>query len=262
MVITKDFIFIHLPKTGGTFVTKILKEVYQYNGSYVSIKNKLYLRYRKIWNNELIPNTNRQYGQHGGCNQIPTKYKNLPIVSIIRNPFDRYVSQYEFGWWKKYSPIEKNVMINEFPNYPDLSFNDYLKYLNNILIQKLLKGFKPKINIGIMTYQFVLYYFKNPIEVLKNLDENYLKGNYINDLYRITFLRQQNLNEDLYNLLLQNGFAAHKIDFIKNSKKIYPKEGGRMEYSNWKDYYDKDHLKIILNFDSLIFNIFPEYSIF
>ena len=69
----KEFIFIHIPKTGGTSVKNIIGET----GSHLTI-------------NEIITS---------GEDELGTKFdinKNLPLVYFVRNPFDRLVSAYHY----------------------------------------------------------------------------------------------------------------------------------------------------------------------
>lgn len=52
----------------------------------------------------------------------------------MRNPFDLYVSKYEFGWWRRaefrryYEALPR--FRDEYPTFPDLSFADYVKLSN------------------------------------------------------------------------------------------------------------------------------------
>jgi hypothetical protein len=61
--VTRDFVFLHVPKTGGTYVRTHLPEV-------------LYET------------------QHGGIKDIPSEFQGLPKYAVVRNPWDWYVS-----WW-------------------------------------------------------------------------------------------------------------------------------------------------------------------
>jgi hypothetical protein len=69
MIVTDHFVFIHMHKAGGNFVIKLLKEYF--------------------------PGT-KSIGYHYPASMIPEKYKHLPVVGFIRNPWDWYVSWYCF----------------------------------------------------------------------------------------------------------------------------------------------------------------------
>ncbi len=69
MIVTEKFVFIHLHKSGGTFVNKVLHHLFS---------------------------SSRQIGYHYPTNMIPCEYCHLPILGVVRNPWDFYVSYYAF----------------------------------------------------------------------------------------------------------------------------------------------------------------------
>lgn len=69
MIITDKFVFVHLHKSGGTFVGKTILE--------------------------LFPQA-RQIGYHYPITMIPPEFQNLPVLGVVRNPWDFYVSYYAF----------------------------------------------------------------------------------------------------------------------------------------------------------------------
>ena len=78
----KDLLFLHIPKTGGTFLYSYLKEAY---GSNIVL-----------------------FG-HGNIREFPEKRKYFKFA-ILRNPFDWYVSRY-FYYFRK-QMVEKGVSID------------------------------------------------------------------------------------------------------------------------------------------------------
>src|SRR5262245_14068913 len=122
MVITDKFVYIHMGKTGGTFVEKVLSRLH-------SDDNGFYLDTSTAAGRRLLGSVD----QHESVREIPVEHRNKKICFTIRNPFEHYVSRYEFAWWKK----EPNAIFDEdtikaiYPSYPDLSFGDYLGALNN-----------------------------------------------------------------------------------------------------------------------------------
>src|SRR5688572_3515373 len=69
MIVTPRFVFLHLHKSGGTFV------------------NELLLRY--------VPEA-RQIGYHLPWRRLPEAYRVLPVLGLVRNPWSYYVSWYSF----------------------------------------------------------------------------------------------------------------------------------------------------------------------
>lgn len=73
MIITKYFVFLHIPKTGGNFLTQVCAA--HLPGDYV---------------------VRHQIHDHAGAAAIPEEYRHLPRFALIRNPWDWYVSWYHF----------------------------------------------------------------------------------------------------------------------------------------------------------------------
>lgn len=69
MIVTRHFTYIHLHKSGGTFVNEAL------------------LRF--------FPEA-RRLGYHLPRSLIPAEYRHLPVLGFVRNPWSYYVSWYSF----------------------------------------------------------------------------------------------------------------------------------------------------------------------
>jgi hypothetical protein len=67
--ITRDFVFLHVPKTGGTFMNRVC-------GRHFEI---------------VLDDPDLQ-----GVKQIPAEFSSLPKFALVRNPWDWHVSFYEF----------------------------------------------------------------------------------------------------------------------------------------------------------------------
>lgn len=68
MVITDKFVFLHFPRAGGTFVYEVIKKFFP---------------------------SAREIGYHFPRELLPQKYSHLPILGVVRNPWEFYVSWYE-----------------------------------------------------------------------------------------------------------------------------------------------------------------------
>lgn len=224
MLITKNFILLNLPKTGSSFVRAVIKEIYKKKYSY---KLSLFLSKLKIIEKPVIelmlPNFQSpiklwsyNIGQHGAYCQIPKKYLDKEVVSVIRNPYSKFISGYEYGWWKKYPPIEKAIIEERFLNFPDLDLNEYVE------MQKMVNSKTNSFFLGAQIIQFIKMFFKDPDNVLFNLNKEYINSSNLfkADIARITFLRQEFLNEDLGNFLLKKRFSNEEVLFAKNYKKV------------------------------------------
>ena len=121
MIITDKFVFVHMPKTGGTFVTSML---FRIHCAHLGLPRKFFFRNPKksprlelealekrlssdmLYANKYGPITH-QRPKHGSCRKIPQPHQEKTILSILSSPYQWYVSGYEFGEWrrKKYLPV-------------------------------------------------------------------------------------------------------------------------------------------------------------
>ena len=70
MIVTDKFVFIHMHKTGGQSLSHII--------------------------HDCIPGA-KPIGYHYPCSMLPDEYSQLPVVGMVRNPWDWYVSWYAFN---------------------------------------------------------------------------------------------------------------------------------------------------------------------
>lgn len=250
MLLTEKFVYIHYPKTGGTFVTEVLKRIHQ-NSEY----------------GDLLDTTESQT-KHGNCLEIPPEHRNKPIVSTIHSPYDRYVSGYEFGWWRKYpESFFENVEVVKirYPKFPDISFYEYLEAINSLCKLHVLKtpNLDPDLLIGRQTQNFIKFFFNKPVEtIFTKFSRDYVRSkDYLEDLFSIRFLNTETLNQDLYDLLLEFNYPQKDIEFILTADKIFPPKGSRSEDQHWQNYYTPELKEFVKSRKILLFSIFPEFDV-
>jgi hypothetical protein len=73
MLITSDFLFIHVPRTGGRFLRRLCEE---------------YLPPERMIRNALSPHTEYHV--------VADDFADLPMIAFVRNPWDWYVSWYHY----------------------------------------------------------------------------------------------------------------------------------------------------------------------
>ena len=99
MLITKDFVMLNFPKTGTTFTRAVLKQLYGDRIEEILGRNPM--------NPHSVPDS-----PHLAVSQIPQRYAKLPIVSIYRNLFDRYVSLWQFRWYLHAHPSIQDAALD------------------------------------------------------------------------------------------------------------------------------------------------------
>ncbi|NOG51695.1 MAG: sulfotransferase family 2 domain-containing protein [Chloroflexi bacterium] len=157
MIITDRFVYIHMPKTGGTFVETVLRKIHEKRGDLIEHRRAdqpprrrslrdLFKKRRPVFL-ELInlagPN---EWNQHGRVSQIPPEHRDKPVLTTLRNPYDRYVSQYEFKWWQQHpETFFRNVgdLKTKYPQYPDISFAEFVEVSNTFSADELEAAFRP-----------------------------------------------------------------------------------------------------------------------
>ena len=134
-------IFIHIPKTGGTSIEKLLN-IYNEN-AYKPCVNTLHgyfpVNYKNNLDNPLNKGSRKGYNlQHLSLSEIRELipydiYKNYFKFTLVRNPWDRLVSEYMWAYWKI-------MNFNEFI--------DKVKYCvnNNVLLTTMNSHVRPQID--------------------------------------------------------------------------------------------------------------------
>jgi len=267
MIFTDKFVYVHEPKTGGTFVTTMLFRLYGLRWTRLThLRNALvgsvsahHPRY-----GPLVHNSNK----HGGCNEIPVAERGKKILATVRNPFDLYVSQYEFGWWKgreflKYYEAVPNFK-RDYPNFPNLDFPTYVR-LSNATFRSLANGAAQDTNHGpgLITEQFFKFYFRDPSTSFKRLAEGiYNKRNDATaDMHDLHFVRTDDLNKGLYDFLIEEGYGEDDVSFIAGEGKILPRGRGRSTAQKWEKYYTAELKAWVREREDFLFKLFPEFDV-
>jgi len=263
MITTNKFSYIHLPKTGGTFVTDALFKVYQLDWT--------------IWNRLTILFTgkvcyNTPYGyflvhgpKHPSIKEIELKYRNLPILTNIRNPLDLYVSEFEFGWWKRKKYLKYYRQIKDFKtkfkNYPDLTFQEFIELQYDAFSFPSNSEFSNENGIGLLSKKFLSTYVEDPERIANEFINGTISSKILDEkfLSNINFLLTHNLNMGLYDFLKQLDFKEDEIKFIIKKEKVLPLGKGRTKEQKWETYYTEDLKQLILKKDRLLFELFPEF---
>jgi hypothetical protein len=71
MIATDKFVFVHLPRSGGTFVSEVIRKFFP---------------------------SAHEIGHHLPRELLPREYSHLPVLGTVRNPWEFYVSLYHYAW--------------------------------------------------------------------------------------------------------------------------------------------------------------------
>ena len=259
MFVTPEFIFIHLSKTGGTFVEDTLKKIFCHN---IFLRAIYALKRRYDIKIPLFPYRFTQYYQHALCNNIPAQDSHKQIVSIIRNPYELYVSEYTFEWWNKYADQwfwDLNAVKKKYPKFPQLDFREFLdaswefaSWVNRTFVRHPnTRG------LGWYSHKFVYYYCRDHDYVFDAAGDDQLFLERVKEkMHDIYFLRQDQLNKDLFHFLLFQGYPRERIEHILYKDRVNVSRSKR----SFLDFYDDELKNEVRQRESLIFELFPEYD--
>jgi Sulfotransferase family len=258
MILTDDFVFIHQPKTGGTFVTKMLSHLYEPDTDRRLVKRSVRSFCRG--HGRLMLNVRK----HGTCRDIPPSHQTKLILATVRNPYDRYVSQYEFAWWRQRPECFGDVteLKKRYPRYPDLTFPEFIDLCNSCRIRFENRRLSREESPGWQTQQFMHYFFLNPDQAFPSIDTDYIAARkYVADMFPVRFIRVNRLNQELHDFLRELGFAQEELQFILESGKVFPVLGGRTQDQPWQKYYTPELKHMVRTKEQLLFSLFPEMDV-
>jgi hypothetical protein len=251
MIITDKFVFIHVGKTGGTFIMKVLQKLLPETGS-------LY-----------IGGMDPVLGHHQTVREIPKQHRHKPVLASARSPYDYYVSLYEFGAWKKNRKkwFNERATRSRYPNYPDLTFPEFMQVINNwglgCVRRQPRRPWYPsafdRARIGNCTYYMLQCLSEKPLRLIENIDR--FANAERNVLPNVHFIKTTNLNQGLFDFLLSMGYESKQLEFILQMGKVRPANSPvRDESKHWSDHYSTTLLAQVRYLDRLIFAMFPEFD--
>lgn len=267
MLVTDKFVFVHDPKQGGSFISAALFRIH--GAKWNALQHLRASVFKRI-------SVKSKYGEfivlspglkHAGCARIPAEFRDRAILTTIRNPYDWYVSQYEFGWWKKKSMLKYFRPVpnfeNEYKKFPELDFTEFMKLTDQAFSINFNCPKEILYQFGWRTRSFIDYYFKNPSGAFSNMmAEDYISsGNYKSDLFDgLHFISTKDLNQNLHSFLVENGYEKADVDFILEMKKVLPLGKGRTKEQKWEKYFSPELKAEIRQKDRILFEMFPEFD--
>ena len=281
MILTDRLVFIHVPKNAGTFVSAVLQTIHdnrlnrlinsRFRYKWLSCRFRHDRLYRRVAAELPLPDyhlfveyftadtklgSRLPYSLHNGCRHIPATFRNLPILGVVRDPLDRYVSFYEFDWCQKH-PVSPTGSRCRDMAAEEMSFRSFVEFINGEYLSYLLRGIDSA-DVGYQTVEFVDLFCREPEYVLENLDDtsdpiDLLQSN----LDEATFLHKENLDNELYDALVEFGFDEHELRTIDRTE---PKNVSDREHATWHEYFDDDLRAMARDRERLLFELFPEYD--
>lgn len=267
MLITDSFVLLNYPKTGSTFARTVIKDIYKRRRAQQSLLRRLSDRLGftsgPFLKELILPIVTESHlkgrrDQHGCYCQIPDVYRDREVVSIVRNPYTRFLSAYEFRSWERRPPAPKEILAEHFPTFPNLDLDDYVRLSEYIMVHGRLKGRNVNGRIGNQTIQFIQMFFKDPNVVLEKVSDDYLDSDQVfEDIAPVTFLKQEALNEELAAFLIKKGYAREEAAYALSREKVNVTEKSTADRST---LWTKRAIDYIEQNDRMIFRVLAAHG--
>lgn len=202
MILSRYFVFLHFPKTGGSFLRKLCSDYGP-----------------RDWEIRIVDG-------HPTISHIPDSHQSLPILGLVRNPFDWYIS-----WYTYLKQRGDNVFFNQVSDQGRKNFKETLLSVFNLDLAALLQT---DCNFKNSSYGcYVNHHFGNRLD-------------------RVKLGKFENLRTDLEEILSK--IVPMPTEF-KHQLLTYPKvnESNR---SHYRDYYDEELREIVLERDQAVLDEF------
>lgn len=254
MILTDHFVFLHPPKTGGTFCAAMIEQIYP------SRARQLRERLRGI--PPLGTPAREEVHKHAPRHRIPMSHAHLPVIATVRSPYEHYVSAYEFAEWKKgranpeFSRQDWDRVERDFPNFPELSFAGFLRVFGQATYRTDVDD---RIDLGWNTIRYANQFVADhPPDVRSPTAE--IVDALLHRTTDVRFIHTEDLNRELYAALGDVGVPEARRRFILDAAKVLPTKGGRRADQGWRGYYDGESFALVRTMDAAMFTRFPEYA--
>lgn len=200
---------------------------------------------------------------HGTVRNIPLEHGQKEIVTITRSPFSRLLSQYNYRSWTKKFSRRSQIAKSHYSSFPDLSFDEFIEFKdlalsynfdNNNEVRQVISQEK----IGPQTVEFFEFYFQNPARSLQCLSDSYVRsGEFLNDMPKVTFLKQEQLAHDLREFLKSHGYSNIELNHIRSERRVNVSEKIRIK-ENWSSF----GVEYVLQKERYLFDILEHFGIY
>lgn len=205
----------------------------------------------------MLPLIPGQMSPHGIYSQIPLEHRGKIVASIVRNPFDRYVSIYFYRFYALWLPENLETLRSFYPNFPELSFSEFLDMMDRFNKRNILRAYDISANtdFGFDTTKFLQFYSCDPKRELNELIQG--KSDPFLRLPEIRFLRQEFLRQDLIGFL-SPFHGDERVEKAINSAEAENVSLHRKE-KDWRELWTSDLLESYRKKEALLLNKFPDY---
>lgn len=246
---TDAFVYLHVPKTGGTFVETAL-------GHSLRPQTQLYI-------DSSEPEHRGCFGvsdQHERYQDVPLRYRDRPILVTVRLPHDWHVSLYEFGWWRTHErdTFDPDAIRAAFPHFPRLTFAEYLDAVHDWDLAE--PSYAPTVGyaalreheVGAFTFDLIRYLAPDPEVVFADLQTHLSDWSW---LPPVRFLPTHRLGDALHDALVDLGYDSGGV---RELGVVRPVGSTRTDEMSWPSYFDAARLARVQHQERHLLRLVPE----
>lgn len=226
MLVTDKFVFGHLPRSGGTFVSEVIRKFFP---------------------------SAREIGHHLPRELLPREYSHLPFLGTVRNPWEFYVSLYHYVWPKDAA----STLVSWMSNDGSLDFIDCAQKLlnlgvNNERLDVLIEMLPDQVDY---TSRNIPNISKEAMRKVRGTGLGYysFRFNHIfGNADDVFFCRVERLRQDLVSFFEGIGAATNELrDYVLQSDK--KNSSAHLHYSR---YYTPELAELVLARDAQLIKRF------
>jgi hypothetical protein len=220
MIITDKFVFVHLPRSGGTFVSEVIRKFFP---------------------------SAHEIGHHLPREFLPREYSRLPVLGTIRNPWEFYVSLYHYVWPKDAA----SVLVSWMSENGKLGFRGSIRNLLNLgvndeRLDALIEALPERLDY---TSRHIPAVTKDAMRRVRSTGVGYYTLRF-NQMFGnaddVLFCRLETLRQDLVAFFEGIGVATDKLrDYVLRSEKK-----NTAEHLHYSTYYTPELADLVLIRDS------------
>ena len=226
MIVTDKFVFVHFPRTGGTFITDVIKRFFP---------------------------SAQEIGYHLPRLLLPHKYSELPVLGTVRNPWEFYVSWYHHVWPRDAAtPLHSWLSENGKQQFAGWTRNALNLGMDHDRLDALIEKLPDEVDYRKRNIPNIT---KDALRKIRGTGVGYYTFRF-NHLFGnadgVFFCRQERLRADLIHFLERIGAASDDI----RAHILESKKKNTADHSHYSTYYTPELAELLSTRDRAVIRRF------
>jgi hypothetical protein len=226
MIVTDKFVFVHFPRTGGTFITDVIMRFFP---------------------------SAQEIGYHLPRSLLPNKYSHLPVLGSVRNPWEFYVSWYYHVWPRDAAtPLHSWLSENGKQQFEGATRNALNLGTDNDRLEGLIEKLPDEVDYRKRNIPNIT---RDALRKIRGTGVGYYTFRF-NHLFgnadEVFFCRQESLRGDLIRFLELIGAASDDI----RAHILQSEKSNAADHSHYSRYYTPELAGLVLIRDRAVIERF------